>query len=205
MNPQSTVFLVDDNQAVRETLCLILETAGMKVESYPSARAFLQSYQPEQPGCLVLDVRMPEMTGLELQEKLRDQQIAIPIIFITGHGNIPMSVQAIKAGAIDFLEKPFRKQVLLERVNEALAYDAQLRRNHAEKIEIMERFERLTPREQQVMELVVTGYSNKEIAKSLQVSHRTVDIHRAHVMDKMAAGSLADLVAMAVTCGLREP
>jgi RNA polymerase sigma factor (sigma-70 family) len=203
MKLQPTVFLVDDDPAIRDLLTLLLERAGLIVESYPSARLFLEAYNPDQPGCLVLDVSMPDMSGLELQEALSAKQIHIPIIFITGHGDIPMSVRAIKAGAVDFLEKPFKKEILLTRVREALIEDAKTRQDDTEKATIRTRFARLTPREQEVMALVIIGKSNKEIAKQLAISHRTVETHRARIMEKMATKSLPELITLASALKLR--
>ena len=203
MKLQPTVFLIDDDPAIRDLLTLFLVRAGLTVESYASARLFLEAYNPDQPGCLVLDVSMPDMSGLELQEALSAKQIHIPIIFITGHGDIPMSVRAIKAGAVDFLEKPFKKEILLARVREALIEDAKTRQGDAEKATIRTRFARLTPREQEVMALVITGKSNKEIAKQLAISHRTVETHRARIMEKMATKSLPELITLASALKLR--
>jgi RNA polymerase sigma factor (sigma-70 family) len=197
MKLQPKVFLIDDDPAIRDLLTLFLARAGLTVESYASARLFLEAYNPDQPGCLVLDVSMPDMSGLELQEALSAKQIHIPIIFITGHGDIPMSVRAIKAGAVDFLEKPFKKEILLARVREALKEDAKTRQDDAEKASIRMRFARLTPREQEVMTLVIAGKSNKEIAKQLAISHRTVETHRARIMEKMATKSLPELITLA--------
>jgi len=202
MNRQPTVFLVDDDEAVRDSLSLSLEMAGLTVVGYASAQAFLDHYDPTQPGCLILDVRMPDMSGLELQEALTTRKINIPIIFITGHGDVPMSVKAVKAGAVDFLEKPFKKEILLERIQEALAQDAQYRQAEADTSLVLSRFVHLTPREQEVMALVIAGKSNKEIARALAISPRTVETHRARIMEKMEADSLADLVTLATQCGI---
>ncbi|MCP5418983.1 MAG: response regulator transcription factor [Gammaproteobacteria bacterium] len=202
MNPQPSVFLVDDDEAVRDSLSLSLEMDGLKVECFASARDFLESYDASRPGCLVLDVRMPDMSGLELQEVLATRRITIPIIFITGHGDVPMSVKAVKAGAVDFLEKPFKKEVLQERIQEALAQDAQMRKEWAERQQLRRRLEHLTPREQEVMALVVGGHSNKDIARRLDISPRTVETHRARIMEKMGATSLPDLVTLAAACGM---
>ncbi len=174
------------------------------MESYSCAQEFLDAYRPEQAGCLVLDVRMPTMGGLELQTVLVAKKIRIPIIFISGHGDIPTSVKAIKGGAVDFLEKPFKKEILLARILEALTEDARTRQGDAEKAAIQARFAHLTPREREVIALVVTGKSNKEIARQLAISHRTVETHRARIMEKMAANSLASLVAMATTFGIPD-
>jgi two-component system response regulator FixJ len=204
MTPQPTVFLVDDDPAVRDSLSFTLARAELRVESYPSAQAFLEAYTPDQPGCLVLDVSLPGMSGLELQQALSARQIHLPIIFITGYGDIPMSVQAMKAGAIDFLPKPFRKELLLERVLEALAEDARSRQDDADKAAFRTRFASLTRREQEIMALVVSGKSNKEIARLLSISHRTVETHRARIMEKMAAKSFSELIAMATACGVNR-
>ncbi len=204
MTSVPTVFLVDDDPGVRDALSLSLKTADLNVETYDAAESFLAAYCSDRPGCLVLDVRMPQMSGLELQEALTANRIRIPIIFITGHGDIPMSVKAIKAGAIDFLEKPFRMQVLLERVQEAMAKDARTRESDIDKQAIIRRYARLTPREREIMNLIIEGKSNKEIAKELHVSPRTVETHRSRIIDKMEAKSLPDLVAMVFSCGLNK-
>lgn len=205
MTQDPTVFLVDDDDAVRESLTMYLEHKGQVVESYPTADAFLDTYHPDRPGCLVLDVRMPGMSGPELQETLTAKGYSIPIIFITGHGDIPLSVRAVKAGAVDFLEKPFKKLVLLERIEEAVAHDARTREQAAWEREVKGCYERLTPRERQVMELVVAGNSNKEAAKKLSSSPRTIDVHRAKVMSKMKVATLSELVAVAIACGIHQP
>lgn len=204
MEPQPTVFAIDDNQAFLSALVLALETAGLPVEAFASAPVFLDAYRPERPGCLVLDVRMPEMTGLELQQTLDTRGIRIPIVFITGHGDVATSVTAFRRGAVDFLEKPFSDRALLDSVGLALARDARARRIESERVTVVERFERLTPREQEVMALVVSDMSAKEIAAGLRISPRTVEHHREHVMVKMQAGSLHDLIIMAVICGVHE-
>ena len=205
MNPEPTVFVVDDDAAVRDALRLLLEEEGLPVEVYASAEAFLDSYHPERPGCLVLDIRMPGMNGLELQETLAALQCKIPIIFITGHGAVSLSVSALKAGALDFLEKPFDDEELLGRIRMAITLDASTRQDEAEASTIKTRFARLTPREKEVMALVVAGQSSREIATELTVSHRTVEVHRSRVMRKMEADSLLDLATMAVACGFSEP
>ncbi|MEE4379739.1 MAG: response regulator transcription factor [Candidatus Competibacteraceae bacterium] len=202
MNLQPTVFLVDDDEAVRDSFSLSLEMAGLTVVGYASAQAFLDHYESTQPGCLILDVRMPDMSGLELQEALSERKISIPIIFITGHGDVPMSVKAVKAGAVDFLEKPFKKEILLERIQEALAQDVRQRQAEADTSLVLARFAHLTPREQEVMALVIAGKSNKEIARALAISPRTVETHRARIMEKMEADSLPDLVMLAAQCGI---
>ncbi len=204
MNPiqEPTVFVVDDDPATRDSLSLLLESAGFPAECYNHARGFLEGYRPHRSGCLVLDIRMPEMSGLELQEALVARGFNIPIIFITGHGDVPMSVKAMKRGAVDFLEKPFDDETLISCVRQALAQDARTRRIEAQNSTVAVRFSRLTEREQEVMGLVVAGRSNKEIAQKLQCSHRTVEVHRSRLMAKMEAHTLPELVSMAAVCGL---
>jgi len=199
---ESTVFIVDDDEASRDALALLLESMGLRVASFASARGFLDAYHPEQPGCLLLDVRMPEMGGLELQRVLKQRSIDLPVIFITGHGDVSMSVRAIKDGAVDFLEKPFPEAALLDRVHEAIARDARRRGQAVERAAALARFGQLTPREREVMGLVVSGLSNKAIANALGVSARTVETHRARVMEKMGAGSVPELVSAALHCGV---
>ena len=202
MNREATVFLVDDDPTVRDALGLFLESAGMSVKTYASAQGFLEEYRNEWPGCLVLDIRMPGMTGLELQDNLQARNIEIPIIFLTGHGDVPMSVKALKAGAVDFIQKPFNDQVLLTCIHGAIKKDSMSRTNQARIDEIRRRYCHLTPREKEVMRLVASGHSNKEIARHLHISHRTIDVHRARLMEKMAANSLPELVYMASKCGV---
>jgi len=192
-----TVFIVDDDGAVRHSLALLVKSMALRAETFESARAFLDEYDPGRPGCLVLDIRMPLMSGLELQQVLAERSIAIPIIFITGHGDVSMAVHAMRAGAVDFVEKPFKDQDLLDRINQALTLDRQ-RRAAADQLDsIRVRFASLTPRELEVMQRIVQGQANKVIALELGVSERTVEIHRAKVMSKTGAKSLAELVAMA--------
>ncbi len=196
--PNATVFVVDDDQAMRSSLQWLIESIGMKVESYSAADEFLRQYYPGRAGCLLLDVRMPGMSGLELQQYLRSNDIHIPVIIITGHGDVPMAVRAMKSGAVDFIEKPFNDEMLLDAIRNALALDERQRSRQAERAEIAARLAHLTPREHEVMEMVTDGQSNKEIANSLGVSAKTVEAHRARVMEKMQAGSLAELVRMAI-------
>lgn len=203
MSEQSTVFIVDDDRAIRDSLALILEVAGLEVETHATAEAFLEGYD-DRPGCLLLDVRMPGMSGLELQKRLSDRDIVLPIIFISGHADVPTSVSAMRNGAVDFLEKPFRKDQLLARIGEALERGRQLRAAQAEHRAALERLSKLTPREQEVMTLVVQGKSNKEIGRILGTSYRTVDVQRARVMEKMGTGSPQELTALAVRFGLCE-
>jgi two-component system response regulator FixJ len=190
------VFIVDDDEAVRGSLRLLLKSVGLTPSAMESAREFLSKYDPLQPGCLVLDVRMPEMSGLELQEQLNLQGAIIPVIFITGHGDVPMAVEAMQAGAFDFLQKPFRDQDLIDRIQRALEKDRANRIALTERNSIRQRLESLTPREREVLTMVTSGKANKIMASDLGVSQRTVEIHRARVMEKMGASSLAQLVRM---------
>lgn len=196
LNQDATVFVVDDDDAVRESLAFLMKSIGLKAESFPSAQAFLDSYNPARAGCLVLDIRMPGMSGLELQEKLIQMGSILPIIFITGHGDVPMAVKAIKAGAADFVQKPFRDQELIDRIREVLEEDSHARAEKLQRTEILRRMETLTEREREVMGQVVDGKANKVVAIDLNVSQRTVEIHRANVMEKMKARSLAQLVRL---------
>lgn len=193
---KSTVFVVDDDQAMRNSLKWLIESVGVQVESFASADEFLAQYQPGQAGCLVLDVRMPGMSGLDLQEYLVEKNIRIPVVIITGHGDVPMAVRAMKGGAVDFIEKPFNDEALLDAIRRAIAYEEQQRSQHTEHLQIQGRLAHLTPREHEVMEMVTEGKSNKEIANTLGVSAKTIEAHRARVMEKMQAGSLAELVRM---------
>jgi two-component system, LuxR family, response regulator FixJ len=190
------VFIVDDDEAVRSSLCLLLKSVGLVPSALASAREFLDKYDPAQPGCLVLDVRMPEMSGLELQEQLNLKGAVLPVIFITGHGDVPMAVEAMQAGACDFLQKPFRDQDLIDRIQRALDKDRTNRAALSERTLIRERLQSLTPREREVLAMVTSGKANKIMAADLGVSQRTVEIHRARVMEKMSAASLAQLVRM---------
>jgi FixJ family two-component response regulator len=192
----STVFVVDDDEAVRHAMELLMRSVGLACETFPSADDFLARIDNERGGCLVLDIRMPGQSGLELQEKLIRSGNSLPIIFITGHGDVPMAVQAMQKGAIDFVQKPARDQDLLDRITRALEVDSRRRGERAQKSDIAARVKSLTRREREVLDLVVTGKANKVIAFELGVSQRTVEIHRARVMAKMQARSLADLVRM---------
>ena len=191
-----TVFIVDDDEAVRNSLRLLVKSIGLNAVILGSAQEFLASYDPMQPGCLVLDVRMPGMSGLELQQQLNLRGAVIPVIFITGHGDIPMAVEAMQQGAFDFLQKPFRDQDLIDRVQKALERDRKNRADLGERRRIRERRDSLTPREREVLALVTSGKANKVMAADLGLSQRTVEIHRARVMEKMGASSLAQLVRM---------
>jgi RNA polymerase sigma factor (sigma-70 family) len=193
---KAVVFVVDDDHAMRNSLKWLIESVGVQVESFASADEFLAQYQPGRAGCLVLDVRMPGMSGLDLQEYLAERNIHLPVVIITGHGDVPMAVRAMKGGAIDFIEKPFNDEVLLDAIRRAIAYEEQQRSQHVEHLQIQERLSHLTPREYEVMEMVTEGKSNKEIANALGVSAKTIEAHRARVMEKMQAGSLAELVRM---------
>lgn len=196
MSEEPTVFVVDDDQAMRKSLRYLLESVKLYVETFESARDFLDKYEIHRPGCVVLDVRMPGMSGLELQEHLRNQGIHIPIIIITGYGDVPMAVRAMKAGAIDFIEKPVCDQVLLEHIHDALKVDLKRRQVRTNSKEVTERLQSLTRREAQVMEYVVQGLSSKEIAKKLDVSFKTIEAHRAKIMKKMDAKSVPHLIHM---------
>lgn len=196
MTRQPTVHVVDDDDAVRSSLRLLLKSVGLPTVSHASAQEFLAAWDADQPGCLVLDVRMPGMSGIELQAELNQRGAIIPVIFISGHGDIPMAVEAIQHGAFDFLQKPFRDQDLIDRVQRALASDAEHRQLLQQRETLRQRYESLTPREQEVLQLVTQGKANKVMAGDLGVSQRTVEIHRARVMEKMGAQSLAQLVRM---------
>jgi len=195
---EGTVFVVDDDQAVRTSLDALLRSVGLPVRTFGGAQEFLEGYREDQPGCLVLDVRMPGMSGLELQRTLKERGMAIPVIIITGHGDVPITVRAMKDGALEFLEKPFSKQLLLEHVRTALKLDAARREKEAQRSHLQARIDLLTQRERQVMDLIVAGKLSKEIAVALGISKKTVDVHRAHVMQKVQAGTLAELVEFAL-------
>jgi FixJ family two-component response regulator len=194
--PKEIVFVVDDDVSVREALASLIRSADFSVQSFASAQEFLAFPRPDVPGCLVLDVELPEVTGLDLQEELAKSDVQIPIIFLTGHGDIPMSVRAIKAGALEFLTKPFDDQDLLQAIYQAVKRDRVTRRERAKIAELYDRYHSLTPREQEVMKWVVSGLLNKQIAAELGVSEIMIKVHRAQVMQKMQAESLADLVRM---------
>ncbi len=191
-----TVFIVDDDPSIRFAMQALMDSVNLPHEIFASADEFLDKVTDQRPGCLVLDIRMPGLGGLELQEELIKRGNTVPIIFITGHGDVPMAVEAMQKGAVDFIQKPFRDQDLLDRVREALTTDKERREEQQKHAEVAERLGRLTNREREVFDLVVTGKPNKVIAYELGVSQRTVEIHRARVMEKMQARSLADLVKM---------
>jgi FixJ family two-component response regulator len=195
-NSSQTVFIVDDDPAIRIAMQALLESVNIQHEIFASADEFLQNEESHRFGCLVLDIRMPGLGGLELQDELISRGSPLPIIFITGHGDVPMAVDAMQKGAVDFIQKPFRDQELLDRIREALTTDRERREERDRHTEIESRLQRLTNREKEVLDLVVTGKPNKVIAYELDVSQRTVEIHRARVMEKMEARSLADLVRM---------
>ena len=197
---QQTVFIVDDDDAVREALAALLDSIDLQTETFDSAAAFLDVYTPERSGCLLLDVRMRGLGGMELQQVLNQLHYDIPIIFLTGHGDVSLAVQAMRSGAFDFVEKPFRDQYLLERVNQALQLDLDRRRGRVERAVIQDQLARLTPREREVMERIVQGQPNKVVAIELGLSERTVEIHRAKVMAKAGARSLAELIGMLARC-----
>jgi len=199
METEATVFVVDDDPAMRQSLRWLIESVNLAVETYPTAQDFLAAYKPERTGCLVLDVRMPGMGGLDLQEELARREIEIPIIIITGYAEVPTAVRALKAGALDFIEKPFSDQLLLDRIQQAILSDRQVRARKAERAELAARVGQLTPREREVMQLVVAGSSNREIAAELGLSVKTVEVHRARVMEKMEVDSLAELVRLVLS------
>ena len=193
---EPAVFIVDDDAAVRRFLGGLIESVELRVEAYASAQDFLEAYEPGSTGCLVLDVRMPGMSGLELQRKLTDREIDLPVIVLTGHGNVQVAVHAMKAGAVDFIEKPFDNELLLDRIQKAVAESVRVTSERVRRNEIAIRLQRLTPRERQVLDLVISGETNKGVARHLGISERTVEIHRANVMRKTRATSLADLVRL---------
>jgi len=199
---EPTVFIVDDDAPLRESLRNLIRSVGLRVELFASAQEFLQSRQPDAPSCLVLDVRMPGLSGLDLQKQTSDAGLEIPIIFITGHGDVPMTVRAMKAGAVEFLTKPFRDQDLLDAIQQALERSRKAREQKAATKQLRQRFALLTPREREVMERVVAGLLNKQIGAELGTSETTVKIHRHQVMEKMGAGSLPELVRMADRLGI---
>jgi FixJ family two-component response regulator len=202
---EAMVFIVDDDVGTRESLQNLIRSVGLRVEAFESGQDFLRRTRPDVPSCLVLDVRLPGLSGLDLQRRMAEDELEIPIVFITGHGDIPMSVQAMKAGAVEFLTKPFRDQELLDAIQQALERDRNAREQRAAIAELRSRHRLLTPREREVMALVVTGLLNKQIAGELGTSEASIKVHRQHVMEKMRAGSLAALVRMADRLGIHTP
>ncbi|MGQ0741085.1 MAG: response regulator FixJ [Alphaproteobacteria bacterium] len=202
---EANVFVVDDDAAVRDSVCALLESAGFQVEAFSGPKEFLASVAPTRAGCLIADVRMPEMDGLELQQELVNRAAQLAVIIITGHGDVPLAVRAMKAGAIDFIEKPFDDEVLLASVRRALGEGLRARQDtalaHLARLRIAE----LTPRERQVLELLVAGKQNKVIAHELDISPRTIEIHRANLMAKMQVRSLSELVRLAIAAGISPP
>ncbi|MBN8285277.1 response regulator transcription factor [Zoogloea sp.] len=192
--PEQIIYLVDDDEALRDSLAWLLESQGFKVAAFASAEDFLKAWRPEFNGCLLLDVRMPGMSGLELHERLRAQYSTLPIIFITGHGDVPMAVAALKKGAVDFIEKPFNDTELLRLVSQCLVSEQEHRARRRQDAEVSRRLDQLTQREREVLDLIIAGKLNKQIADVLGISIKTVEVHRARVMEKMAAQSLAELV-----------
>ena len=202
MTDAASVFVVDDDPSVRRAIKRLVGSVGLQVELFGSAQEFLQATRPDVPGCLVLDIRLPGISGLDLQRELAQADIRIPIVFITAHGDIPMTVRAMKAGAVEFLTKPFRDQDLLDAIQLGLERDRDRRRQEADVAKLRESFESLTPREREVLPLVVSGLLNKQIAAEIGTSETTVKVHRSQLMRKMGADSLADLVRMAEKIGI---
>jgi len=199
---ESIVFIIDDDPLYRASTERLVRSVGLRVQSFESAREFLSSRRPNVPSCLVLDVRMPGLSGLDLQLELAKVGVQMPIIFVTGHGDIPMSVQAMKAGAVEFLVKPFRDQALLDAINQAIGRDRVARRQRVRNVELHRRYESLGPREREVFQLVVSGMLNKQIADKLGTTERTIKFHRGHIMRKMEVKSLAELVRIADALGI---
>jgi FixJ family two-component response regulator len=203
-DPQSVVFIIDDDEPLRDALKRVFRSVGLRAEAFASAPEFLKYSRPDVPSCLVLDVRLPGLSGLDFQAELGNANILIPVVFITGHGDIPMSVKAMKAGAVEFLTKPIREQDLLDAVRVALERDRLRREQKITDSDVQVRFELLTPREQEVMAFVTAGLMNKQVATEMGIAEATVKFHRGHIMRKMAARSLADLVNMAGNLGLHR-
>jgi two-component system response regulator FixJ len=201
VNGEITVFVVDDDRAVRESLALLVQSVGLEVETFAGAGEFLDAYRPDRCGCLITDIRMPGMSGLELQERLTADGYHIPVIVLTGFGDVPAAVRALKGGAVDFVEKPFNPQALLDLVQQAIVRDTELREQAAREADVAERMALLTPREREVMGLVVAGKANKVVAIDLSISERTVELHRGRIMKKMRARSLAELMRIVLPPG----
>ena len=202
--PDKVVFVVDDDAAVRKGLTFLLRTAGYTVEAFPSGLSFLDGYDPRRGGCLLLDVQMPAMTGVELQEQLNVRGWRIPVIFITGHGTVSLAVAAIKAGAFDFVEKPLREEALLESIERALNWNDTAQEERLESVQLQARAALLTEREREVLDLVAAAEPNKVIARHLGISFRTVELHRAHIIEKLQARGLSDLIRMAIILKARN-
>lgn len=200
MNSKQTVFIIDDDEGIRDGLSMLFESIGQQSQSFESGNAFLDAYNDKMTGCLVLDIRMPKMSGLEVQRKLKQLNCLMPIIFITGHGDIPMAVEAMRLGAIDFIRKPFNEQALLDRINEALVLDEKQHATKSNKYQDKSKVDSLSAREREVFERVTDGSMNKVIAADLGISERTVEVHRSHVMDKLGVRTLAQLVRIKIMC-----
>ena len=198
--PDQIVYIVDDDDALRDSLAWLLDSAGYASESFASAEAFLGVYDEGMAGCLLLDVRMPGMSGLELYEELCSRHATLPVVFITGHGDVPMAVAALKRGAADFIEKPFNDEAMLRLVEQCLANEREHRSRRRQDAEVARRFDQLTQREREVLDLIIAGKLNKQIADVLGISIKTVEVHRARVMEKMRASSLAELVQNVLAC-----
>lgn len=204
MRSEATVFVVDDDAAFRQSIHWMLEKAGLSVETFSSAERFLEEYDPGTPGCLLLDVRMGGMSGLDLQQRMAARRWCTPVIIITAYADVPTVLRAMDGGAVAFIEKPFSRRVLLEQIRQAIDQDAETRRRQTERAKAEARFAEVTPREREVMQLVVAGKTTKQIARQLGSSARTIEVHRAHLMKKMHADSLAQLVVLAVRFGLGD-
>ena len=198
MEAEATVFVVDDDADLRRSVRWLLRTNGLNVETFASAERFLEEYDPDAPGCVLVDLRMPGMSGLDLQRRIRDNDWPAPVIMVTGHADVPTAVRALEEGAAGFIEKPFSRRRLMDRIQRAIEQDAQVRRERSQRAEIVARLDHLTPRQREVMNLVVAGNMTKEIAARIGASARTVEVHRKQVMAKMQVESLAELVALAV-------
>ena len=196
---EQTVYIVEDDEAVRDSLSLLLQSEGLPVSAYDRGSRFLADWRPDMTGCVVLDIRMPEMDGMELQEALVERGSDLPIIFVTGHGDVPLAVEAMRKGAVDFIEKPYHEEQLLEKIRGALSENAEHRQVREEKQVTLERLAELTPREKEIMDRMIAGQANKVIAIELNISQRTVEIHRSRVMHKMGTHSLAQLVRMVLS------